>query len=366
MSDVLGHHFLIEMYECDAQLLNDVAEIQAQMLNVAKSCKMTIIQHYFHPFTPHGISGFIVIAESHLAIHTWPEYGYAAVDLFTCGRTDMLEGCLQKLRENFRCQRISTVKVLRGNKDAPERITPLMFEAEMQYEQIDDEFPPPAAPPYQPLHPALFRYDDNFVKRFIASEVAFPHTGRWREVTREIAEQVYLFQLFQPEFCRLLIEECEHRDAWITVLQQRAEAHPLTDHIVDIVEPETTISWDCLPGLPEVYDAIIKNHVQPVMESLWQSFTLQKWDMPAVRKFEPEVVNDMALHYDNEIIGMIGYLNQEFTGGGTRFPRWNLVIGRSGDVPPGSVIVYPGGISHEHEVLPVTEGKRYMLANSFY
>ena len=278
----------------------------------------------------------------------------------------MLEGCLQKLRENFRCQRISAVKVLRGNKTAPERITALLQETELEYEQIDGDFAPADATTYQPLHPALFRYDDDFVARFITPEVAFPHTGRWRKATREIAEQVYLFQLFQPEFCRLLIEECEHRNAWTTTLQQRAEEHPLTDHIVDIVEPETTVSWEDLPGLSEVYAAIVKNHVQPVMESLWQSFKLQKWDMPAVRKFEPEVVNEMALHYDNEIIGMIGYLNQEFTGGGTHFPRWNLVIGRSGDVPPGSVIVYPGGISHEHEVLPVTAGKRYMLANSFY
>ena len=142
MSNVLGHHFLIEMYECDAELLNDVAEIQAQMLNVARCCKMTIINHYFHPFTPHGISGFIVIAESHLAIHTWPEYGYAAVDLFTCGRTDMLEGCLQKLRENFLCQRISAMKVLRGNKTAPERITALLRETELDYEQIDEDLAP--------------------------------------------------------------------------------------------------------------------------------------------------------------------------------------------------------------------------------
>ena len=367
MSNVLGHHFLIEMYECDAQLLNDVAEIQAQMLNVAVCCQMTIIHHYFHRFTPHGISGFIVIAESHLAIHTWPEYGYAAVDLFTCGRTDLLESCLHKLRENFRCQRLSAVKVMRGDKVAPERIAPLFLETELQYEQIE-EGPEPlrANPTYQPLHPDLFRYDSNFVERFIAPAVAYPQSQQWRKALTEVAEQVYLFQLFQPEFCALLIEECEHSKQWVTTLEQVAEAHPMTAGIVDVVEPETTISWAAMPGLTEVYAAIIKNHVQPLLESLWQTFKLQKWELPAVRKFEPEVVKGMALHYDNEIIGMIGYLNQEFTGGGTFFPRWNLVIGRSGEVPVGSVIVYPGGISHEHAVLPVTAGKRYMLANSFY
>ncbi|MFN7928124.1 MAG: adenosylmethionine decarboxylase [Blastocatellia bacterium] len=116
MSNVLGHHFLIEMYECDAALLNDVAMIRRQMLNVARACQMTIIHHYFHCFTPHGISGFIVIAESHLAIHTWPECGYAAVDLFTCGRTDLLENCIQHLRQQFGCQRLTTVQVQRGNR----------------------------------------------------------------------------------------------------------------------------------------------------------------------------------------------------------------------------------------------------------
>ncbi len=139
MSNVLGHHFLIEMYECDAQLLNEVAAIEAQMLNVAEYCQMTIIQHYFHRFTPHGISGFIVIAESHLAIHTWPEYQYAAVDLFTCGRTDLLEDCLEKLRENFHCQRIAAVKVMRGDKVAQQRIAPLFLDTELQYEQLVED-----------------------------------------------------------------------------------------------------------------------------------------------------------------------------------------------------------------------------------
>jgi hypothetical protein len=102
------------------------------------------------------------------------------------------------------------------------------------------------------------------------------------------------------------------------------------------------------------------------VETLWQTFKLQKWDMPAVRKYEPDVVNGMDLHYDNETIGMIGYLNTGFQGGGTFFPRWNLAIGRSGDVAPGSVAVYPGGVSHEHRTLPVTAGVRYMLSNSLY
>lgn len=111
---------------------------------------------------------------------------------------------------------------------------------------------------------------------------------------------------------------------------------------------------------------MIRNHVQPLMESFWITFKLQKWDCPAVRKYEVHVVNQMDLHYDLETVAMVGYLNKEFEGGGTNFPRWNMTVGGHTDVIPGSVVLYPGGISHEHKALPITAGKRYMLANSFY
>ena len=88
--------------------------------------------------------------------------------------------------------------------------------------------------------------------------------------------------------------------------------------------------------------------------------------MPAVRKYEPDVVSQMDLHYDAETVGMVGYLNSDFEGGGTYFPRWNLTVGDSTSVRVGSVIVYPGGISHEHSALRIGAGRRYALANSFY
>ncbi len=106
--------------------------------------------------------------------------------------------------------------------------------------------------------------------------------------------------------------------------------------------------------------------MQPVLEGLWGTFRLQKWDLPAVRKYEPDVVRQMDLHYDAETIGMVGYLNADFEGGGTHFPRWGLTVGDSGRVQVGSVIVYPGGVSHEHLARPIVSGRRYTLANSFY
>lgn len=83
----LGRHILVEYYECAEQILNDVPLIEEAMIAAAKEAGATIINSTFHHFSPFGVSGVVVIEESHLAIHTWPEYGYAAVDIFTCGET---------------------------------------------------------------------------------------------------------------------------------------------------------------------------------------------------------------------------------------------------------------------------------------
>ncbi len=73
------------MYDCDKDTLNNVQKLEEILLHAAKLANCTIINSFFYHFTPQGVSGTVVIAESHLNIHTWPEYNYAAIDLFTCG-----------------------------------------------------------------------------------------------------------------------------------------------------------------------------------------------------------------------------------------------------------------------------------------
>ncbi len=85
MMNALGRHLLVELYSCDSEILNDIQIVERSMKEAAIKAGSTIVEAVFRRFDPHGISGVVVIAESHLAIHTWPEYGYAAVDLFTCG-----------------------------------------------------------------------------------------------------------------------------------------------------------------------------------------------------------------------------------------------------------------------------------------
>ncbi len=84
------------------------------MIDAAKKANATIVDDKFHHFSPFGVSGVVVIAESHLAIHTWPEYRYAAVDVFTCGETLKPEVAAIHLAQVFQSQNPSIHEIKRG------------------------------------------------------------------------------------------------------------------------------------------------------------------------------------------------------------------------------------------------------------
>jgi S-adenosylmethionine decarboxylase len=113
----LGHQIVAEFYACDAGRLNDVDFITGAMVEAARRAGATIVTQTFHHFSPHGVSGAVVIAESHLTIHTWPEYGYAAVDLFTCGDTVSAETAFDHLRVALGSRQVSTMELRRGQVD---------------------------------------------------------------------------------------------------------------------------------------------------------------------------------------------------------------------------------------------------------
>ena len=98
----LGRHLLLELFDCDAEALNSLETVKASMVEAAKRAQATIVDVVFHEFNPFGISGVVVIAESHLAIHTWPEYRYAAVDIFSCGDVLQPQTAANYLVEQFR------------------------------------------------------------------------------------------------------------------------------------------------------------------------------------------------------------------------------------------------------------------------
>ncbi|MEX2146463.1 MAG: adenosylmethionine decarboxylase, partial [Candidatus Rokuibacteriota bacterium] len=83
--NALGRHLLLELFDCDSDAINNLEFVKAALVEAAKRAQATIVDVVFHEFNPFGVSGVVVIAESHLSIHTWPEYRYAAVDIFSCG-----------------------------------------------------------------------------------------------------------------------------------------------------------------------------------------------------------------------------------------------------------------------------------------
>ena len=116
----LGRQILVEFYGCDRDVLNDEPLIREILLEGVRRSNATIVSDTFHTFSPHGVSGVVVIAESHVAIHTWPEHGYAAVDIFTCGET-IDPWIIQKyLEEGFGAGNVSSMEMKRGL--FPERV----------------------------------------------------------------------------------------------------------------------------------------------------------------------------------------------------------------------------------------------------
>lgn len=84
------------------------------LVSAARACGATIVDVAFHEFNPFGVSGVVVIAESHLSIHTWPEHRYAAVDIFTCGDVIKPEVAVAYIASRFRCKNPSVVEMRRG------------------------------------------------------------------------------------------------------------------------------------------------------------------------------------------------------------------------------------------------------------
>jgi S-adenosylmethionine decarboxylase len=114
-SAYLGHQIMAEYHQCPAALLAEPAAIERVMRGAAEACGATIVNSVFHHFNPHGVSGAVIIAESHLAIHTWPEYGYAAVDVFTCGDTISPTEAVAYLAEHLGAKQHSFTEVRRGH-----------------------------------------------------------------------------------------------------------------------------------------------------------------------------------------------------------------------------------------------------------
>ena len=106
-----GVHLIVDLH--GARRLNDIDHIDSVLRRCAEAAGATLLHVHLHRFQPDGVSGVAVLAESHIAIHTWPEAGYAALDVFMCGKTAP-ERCVPILREAFAAKRVDVSELLRG------------------------------------------------------------------------------------------------------------------------------------------------------------------------------------------------------------------------------------------------------------
>lgn len=113
----LGVQLLAEIWECDQEKLNNVKTIEEVMVNAAKKAGAEIREVVFHRFEPQGVSGVVVISESHLTIHTWPELAYAAVDIFTCGERVDPWDALESITHDLNAEEANVMEFSRGMKN---------------------------------------------------------------------------------------------------------------------------------------------------------------------------------------------------------------------------------------------------------
>lgn len=106
-----GVHLIIDLH--GAKRLNDIDHIEATLRRCVEAAQATLLHIHLHHFQPSGVSGVAVLAESHISIHTWPEIGYAALDVFMCGSADP-DKCIPVLREAFSAERVGVNELLRG------------------------------------------------------------------------------------------------------------------------------------------------------------------------------------------------------------------------------------------------------------
>jgi S-adenosylmethionine decarboxylase len=110
----LGRHLLVELKGCNVVLLDDLEYLKEHLHRAAVCCGAAVVGDSFYHFSPQGVSGVVNIAESHISIHTWPECGYAALDVFTCGDRVRPEEAVRYMEQAIEATECSILELRRG------------------------------------------------------------------------------------------------------------------------------------------------------------------------------------------------------------------------------------------------------------
>jgi S-adenosylmethionine decarboxylase len=108
----VGTHLVLELWGCEN--LNSPEIVEQALREIVDATDVTLLDLRVYPFQPIGVTGVAIVSESHIMIHTWPENGYAAVDIFTCGEERDLKGAMQVVRQHFRPDRVQMMHITRG------------------------------------------------------------------------------------------------------------------------------------------------------------------------------------------------------------------------------------------------------------
>ncbi len=115
-----GYHFIVEASGC-GEIIGNVQEMQKILVEAARQANTQVWSVSFHCFPPNGVSGVVVISESHLSIHTWPEENYMALDIYTCGEQSLPEVAVKYVIEQVKSTHTHITEITRGLNDDGEK-----------------------------------------------------------------------------------------------------------------------------------------------------------------------------------------------------------------------------------------------------
>lgn len=113
--DTLGKHIILEMWGCSKNVIDSIDQVKDALTKAAEVAKANLVNVVCHRFSPYGITGVAVLAESHISVHTWPEYEYAAVDIFICGSVVNSQDAASYITQAFHAKDISLLELKRGD-----------------------------------------------------------------------------------------------------------------------------------------------------------------------------------------------------------------------------------------------------------
>jgi|TARA_B110000914_G_C15516528_1_gene473931 hypothetical protein len=172
--------------------------------------------------------------------------------------------------------------------------------------------------------------------------------GEWDLMVDDKGDNIYEFNLFTPKFCKDAIALAESKNKWT---QDRHEFYPTND----VLLPEL--------GLNDIYNKVLDEIVRPLSIHLWK-LEGKSWNAFSNENFMAIYTTDrqshLSLHHDRSHLTLVIKLNDEFSGGGTWFPKYQKLINPE---VVGTAALHPGMVTHQHGARPITAGKRYIIVS---